>query len=103
MKVVVTGGAGFIGSHIGDVLIDKGYEVVAIDNLSSGKMENVNKQAKFYKADIKGGDIILILRKEMPNFIIHEAAQMSVSASVKDPFYDAENNIMGTLNLLEFA
>jgi UDP-glucose 4-epimerase len=103
MKVVVTGGAGFIGSHIGDVLIDKGYEVVAIDNLVSGKIENVNKKAKFYKADIRGGDIIQILRSEMPNYIIHEAAQMSVSASVRDPLFDAENNIMGLLNLLEFS
>ncbi|MFH1074063.1 MAG: NAD-dependent epimerase/dehydratase family protein [Candidatus Firestonebacteria bacterium] len=103
MKVVVTGGAGFIGSHIGDVLIDKGYEVIAIDNLVSGKIENVNKKAKFYKADIRGGDIIQILRNEMPNYIIHEAAQMSVSASVRDPLFDAENNIIGTLNLLEFA
>ena len=103
MKVVVTGGAGFIGSHIVDLLIEKKYEVVVLDDLSTGKIENVNKKAKFYKTDIKGGETILILRKEMPNVIIHEAAQISVSASVRNPMFDAENNILGALNLLEFA
>ncbi|OGF44384.1 MAG: UDP-glucose 4-epimerase [Candidatus Firestonebacteria bacterium RIFOXYC2_FULL_39_67] len=103
MKVVITGGAGFIGSHIGDLLVEKGYEVIAIDNLFSGRVGNVNKKARFYKADIRSGEILQILKKEKPYFIVHEAAQMSVSASVRDPLFDAENNIIGTLNLLEFA
>ncbi|MCX5777232.1 MAG: GDP-mannose 4,6-dehydratase [Candidatus Firestonebacteria bacterium] len=103
MKVVVTGGAGFIGSHIGDLLIAEGYRVVALDNLYSGKVQNVNKKAEFYKADIKSPEAVKILKKATPDYIIHEAAQMSVSASVRDPLFDAQNNVIGTLNLLEFA
>ena len=103
MKVIVTGGAGFIGSHIVDILIENNYKVAVIDNLSSGKPGNVNKKAKLYKADIKSRETTLILRKEKPDYIIHEAAQISVSASVRDPLFDAETNITGSLNLLEFA
>lgn len=103
MKVVITGGAGFIGSHIVDACINNGYEVVVIDDLSSGKLGNLNLKAKFYKSNITSVDTMKILSKESPNFIIHEAAQISVSKSVNDPFYDAKTNILGTLNLLEFA
>ncbi len=103
MKVIVTGGAGFIGSHIVDILIENNYKVAVIDNLSSGKPGNVNKKAELYKADIKSRETTLILRKEKPDYIIHEAAQISVSASVRDPLFDAETNITGSLNLLEFA
>ncbi len=103
MKVVVTGGAGFIGSHIVDLLIENNYKVAVIDNLSTGKEANVNKKALFYKADIKSRETALILKKEMPDYIIHEAAQISVAASVRNPVFDAETNILGSLNLLEFT
>jgi UDP-glucose 4-epimerase len=103
MKVLITGGAGFIGSHIVDACIKDGYKVIILDDLSTGKEENINPYAKFYKCDITSGDVVKILRKEMPNYIIHSAAQISVSKSVKSPFEDARTNIMGTLRLLEFA
>jgi UDP-glucose 4-epimerase len=101
MKVVVTGGAGFIGSNIADLLIQKEYEVVIIDNLSHGKKENINAKAKFYQCDIKDSKIIDIFQKEKPQVLIHEAAQISVPNSINDPINDASINIIGTLNLLE--
>lgn len=102
MKVLITGGAGFIGSHVVDCYIENGYEVVVVDNLSTGKFENVNKKAKFYNLDIcNSGDILAVFRIEKPDVVNHHAAQMNVRHSVKDPTYDARVNIMGTLNLLE--
>lgn len=101
MKVVVTGGAGFIGSHIVDLLIENNYDVCIIDNLYRGKIENVNPKAKFYKNDILGKDIFRILQIEKPDIIIHEAAQVSTANSISHPIKDAEINIMGTLNLLQ--
>lgn len=74
MKVLVTGGAGFIGSHIVDQLIEEGYEVCIIDNMSHGKEKNMNKDAKFYKIDIRDKEIINIFKKEKPDYVIHEAA-----------------------------
>lgn len=103
MKVLVTGGAGFIGSHVVDECIKKNYEVVIVDNLSTGKKENINPHSKFYECDITNSETIRILKKEMPNYIIHHAAQISVSKSVRAPFEDARANIMGTLRILEFA
>jgi UDP-glucose 4-epimerase len=103
MKVLITGGAGFIGSHIGDRFIQEGHEVVVVDNLSSGKKKNVNKKARFYKTDILSPKIAKILQKEKPNIISHHAAQIDVRRSVADPIYDAQVNILGLLNLLENA
>ena len=100
-KVLVTGGAGFIGSHIVDRLVDEGYKVFVIDNLSTGKKENLNPKAKFYKADIQSSKISQIFNKEKPRIIFHLAAQIDVRKSVKDPMADAKMNILGSLNLIQ--
>lgn len=102
-KILVTGGAGFIGSHIVDLFIENDYDVIIIDDLSGGKKENINDQASFYKMDINDPEIKEIIKKEKPEFICHQAAQISVSYSVKNPRIDANDNIMGLLNLLECA
>ena len=100
-KVLVTGGAGFIGSHIVDLLIKKNYDVVVVDNLSSGKKEFVNKKARFYNVDINSDDLNRIFALEEPDFVVHAAAQISVIKAMEDPKFDAYNNIVGTINLLE--
>jgi UDP-glucose 4-epimerase len=101
MKIIVTGGAGFIGSHLVDKLIEKGHKVVAIDNLSTGKKENLNKKAKFYKIDIGSPKIAQIFKKEKPGVVFHYAAQIDVRKSTENPIEDAKINILGTLNVLE--
>jgi len=101
MKILVTGGAGFIGSHIVDRLISEGHEVSVIDNLSTGRIENLNRKAEFYKMDIVSPRIEKVFKKERPELICHLAAQMDVRKSVADPAYDAQTNIIGMLNLLE--
>lgn len=101
MKILVTGGAGFIGSHVVDRLALEGHSVSVIDNLSTGKIENVNTEAKFYKMDIVSPRIERVFKKERPELICHFAAQMDVRRSVADPVYDAQTNIIGMLNLLE--
>jgi len=101
MKVLVTGGAGFIGSHIVDSLIEAGNQVVVIDNLSSGKLENVNPRAVFYKADIRDGLVDGIFESERPDAVCHLAAQINVRVSVDDPVLDARINVEGSLNILQ--
>lgn len=102
MKILVTGGAGFIGSHIADLYISLGHNVVIIDNLSSGEKKFINKKAQFYKADIRDRKSVEeILKKERPQIINHHAAQISVKKSVQDPISDVDINITGLLNLLE--
>lgn len=103
MKVMVTGGAGFIGSHLVDRLVQEGNQVVVIDNLSTGKRKQVNKKAQFYKMDIRSKRIERVFRKERPLIVVHLAAQMNVRLSTEDPGFDAEVNILGTVNLLEHA
>ena len=103
MKILVTGGAGFIGSHIVNAYIDGGHDVIIIDNLSSGEMKLINPKAKFYHLDIHSPEVKTILEKEKITVINHHAAQISVSASVSDPLYDANSNIIGTLQLLQNA
>ena len=98
-KILVTGGAGFIGSHIVDKLIEK-FEVCIIDNLSSGKLENINKKARYYQRDITDESIENIFKIEKPDIVIHLAAQISVSSAQSNPIHDAKTNILGTLNLL---
>ncbi len=103
MKVLVTGGAGFIGSHLVDRLVQEGNQVIVIDNLTSGKRKQVNKKAQFYKMDIRSKRIERVFRKERPLIVVHLAAQMNVRLSTEDPVFDADVNILGTLNLLEHA
>ncbi|HLG21304.1 MAG TPA: NAD-dependent epimerase/dehydratase family protein [Candidatus Manganitrophaceae bacterium] len=103
MKVLVTGGAGFIGSHLVDRLIQEGHQVVVVDNLSTGKRKNINKGAIFYKMDILSGRLAKVFQKEKPEIVSHHAAQMDVRRSVADPIFDAQTNIIGLLNLLELA
>jgi UDP-glucose 4-epimerase len=101
MKIMITGGAGFIGSHIADLLIHNGHAVVIVDDLSNGKKENVNPRAVFYHISILDGGLAEIFRKERPEVVIHHAAQISVRDSVKDPLRDMEINIKGSVQLLE--
>ena len=103
MKILVTGGAGFIGSNVVDGYINQGYEVVVVDDLSTGSEDNINPRATFYKADIRSKEIREIFEKERPHVLNHHAAQISVPASVQDPLFDADVNIKGFLNLLEAA
>ncbi len=101
MKVLLTGGAGFIGSHVADSFLAKGYEVVVVDDLSTGRRENIPKGASFYKADITKDDIAGIAKEEGIGCVVHHAAQASVRRSVEDPIYDAHVNVFGTLKVLE--
>ncbi|HSE57872.1 MAG TPA: SDR family oxidoreductase [Nitrospiraceae bacterium] len=103
MKVLVTGGAGLIGSHLVDRLVQEGHDVVVVDNLSTGKRKNVNRAATFYKADIQSSRLERVFRNERPSVIMHLAAQMNVRRSVDDPMFDASVNILGTLNVIEQA
>ena len=104
MKILLTGGAGFIGSHVTDELIAKGNDVVIIDNLSTGFEYNINPKAKFVKTDITDfKKIENIFAEESPEIIYHFAAQIDVRKSVSDPLFDAETNIMGTLNLIKLS
>lgn len=103
MKILVTGGAGFIGSNVADAYINAGHEVVVVDNLVSGKMENLNPKAKFYLMDVRSEEIRKVFEIEKPDMVNHHAAQMSVPASVEDPGYDADVNVKGLINVLEAA
>jgi len=103
MKVLVTGGAGFIGSHLVDRLVQEGHEVIIVDNLVTGKRRNINRAARFYKQDIQSWRLERVFRNERPNVVMHLAAQMDVRKSVEDPMFDAQVNILGTLNVLQQA
>lgn len=100
MKVLVTGGAGFIGSWIVEALIEKNFEVVVIDNLSTGDKGNLNKNAKFYEIDIQDKKIENIFENEKPHYVFHLAAQIDVKKSIRDPMEDARINLLGALNVL---
>ena len=100
MKILLTGGAGFIGSHVADELIAKGNRVVIIDNLSTGFEYNINPESKFIKADITDfKKIEEIFAEELPEIVYHFAAQIDVRKSVSDPLFDARTNIAGTVPL----
>jgi UDP-glucose 4-epimerase len=103
MNILVTGGAGFIGSHVVDEYINAGHNVIVIDNLYSGKMENLNPKAKFYQIDIRDKEVENIIENENIDIINHHAAQISVPDSTEKPDFDAEINILGTINLLKAA
>nr|4ZRM_A Chain A, UDP-glucose 4-epimerase [Thermotoga maritima MSB8]4ZRM_B Chain B, UDP-glucose 4-epimerase [Thermotoga maritima MSB8]4ZRN_A Chain A, UDP-glucose 4-epimerase [Thermotoga maritima MSB8]4ZRN_B Chain B, UDP-glucose 4-epimerase [Thermotoga maritima MSB8] len=102
MNILVTGGAGFIGSHVVDKLIENGYGVIVVDNLSSGKVENLNRNALFYEQSIEDEEMMeRIFSLHRPEYVFHLAAQASVAISVREPARDAKTNIIGSLVLLE--
>jgi UDP-glucose 4-epimerase len=101
MKILITGGAGFIGSHIADLLIEAGHALVIVDDLSNGKEENIHPKATFYPVSILDKTLPDIFKRENIDVVIHHAAQISVRESVKDPLHDMEINIKGSLLLLE--
>jgi len=100
VRVFLTGGAGFIGSHVARYLLDRGHEVAVVDDLSTGRQENVPADARFYEADIRSG-CAKILRDFRPEALCHQAAQMDVRRSVREPDFDAEVNVLGTIRLLQ--
>lgn len=100
MKILVTGGAGFIGSNLVDALVERGDEVVVIDNLSTGRRENLNPQIKFYETSIGDPGLADIFEKEKPDIVCHHAAQIDLRRSVNEPLFDAEVNILGSLNVI---
>jgi UDP-glucose 4-epimerase len=99
--ILVTGGAGFIGSHTVDLLISKGYNVVIVDNLIAGKRKNVNEKARVYEIDIRDEKLCEIFEKEKPDAVIHLAAQTNARKSIEDPEFDKAVNVDGALNVLE--
>jgi len=101
LKILITGGAGFIASHIADALINEGHNVFILDNLSTGFEKNINPKAVFIKADIRDENISKLFEKEKFDLVNHHAAQMDVRRSVADPAFDANINIIGTINLLQ--
>lgn len=103
MKIIITGGAGFIGSNIVDAYIEAGHEVLIIDNFSTGKKENINPKAQVIEVDIRDKKIFDIILEFKPDVINHVAAQIDIRKSVSDPIFNAEINELGTLNLLEAA
>jgi UDP-glucose 4-epimerase len=100
MRILLTGGAGFIGSHVADQLLGCGHEVAVVDDFSSGKRENVPEGARFYKADVRSG-CEDVFEEFKPEALCHQAAQMDVRRSVREPDFDADVNILGTIRLLE--
>jgi len=104
MKILVTGGAGFIGSNVSDALVKDGHEVAVLDNLSTGKEENINPEVKFYNIDLLDMESLeLAFREFKPDVVNHHAAQIDVRKSVEDPAFDAETNIIGSINLFELS
>ncbi len=101
MKILVTGGAGFIASHVADAFIAEGHAVVVLDSLITGRPELVNPKAKFVQLDIRDKAVADLFANEKFDVVNHHAAQMDVRKSVADPRYDADVNVLGTLNLLE--
>ena len=100
-KIIVTGGAGFIGSHLVDKLIKQNHKLTVVDDLSTGKKSNLNPRAKFYKLKVQDKKLSSIFEKEKPDIVYHLAAQMNVRKSIADPIFDAQANIIGSINLLE--
>jgi len=101
--ILVTGGAGFIGSHIVDALVEKGHRVLVLDDLSTGKAENVNAAAELHQLDIRSAEAAELIASENVTAIYHLAAQMDVRRSTEDPVFDASVNVLGALNLLQAA
>jgi len=100
-RVLITGGAGFIGSHVADLFLDRGYEVEIIDNISTGKRENVPERATLHEISVTSPEAAAVVRDGRFDVLVHLAAQMDVRRSVEDPMFDATTNILGIVNLLE--
>lgn len=103
MDVLVTGGAGFIGSHVVDLLVSEGYDAAVVDDLSTGRVENLPAGVDFHHLDVSDARTAALIREARPDYIIHQAAQISVARSVREPSADAAVNVLGTLSLLEAA
>ena len=103
MKILVTGGAGFIGSHVVDLYVERGYQVVVVDDLSTGTSSNLNPAATFYEIDVRDPELAEVFDRERPEVVNHHAAQMDVRRSVLDPIFDADVNILGSLRLMEHS
>jgi UDP-glucose 4-epimerase len=102
-KILVTGGAGFIGSHVVDAYVHAGHQVIVVDNLSTGKRENVHPEARLVEIDLLDPALFDLFRAERPQVVNHHAANPSVSLSVREPAFDAQQNILATLAVLEAA
>ena len=102
-RILVTGGAGFIGSHVCDALVEAGHDVTVVDDLSSGCEDFLNPKASFYEMDIRAAQLAEVFEERRPEFVYHLAAQIDVRRSVEDPLYDADVNVRGSLNLLELC
>lgn len=104
MRILVTGGAGFIGSHVVDAYVAAGHEVIVVDNLSTGLRENLNPAARFYEADVTDLDrMVEIAQAEKPEVVNHHAAQVNIRLSVANPVWDTQVNVVGTVSVLEAA
>jgi UDP-glucose 4-epimerase len=103
MRILVTGGAGFIGSHVVDTYVAAGHEVTVVDDLSSGKKRQLNPAARFVRADIRDERLERVFKKGRFDIVNHHAAQMDVRRSVEDPRFDADVNVLGLLNVLQLA
>jgi len=101
MRILVTGGAGFIGSHLVDAYLQEGHDVSIIDDLSTGKKKNINSRARFYKLDICSEEVGKVFAEGRFDLVNHHAAQIDVRKSVADPVFDAKTNIIGLLNILQ--
>jgi UDP-glucose 4-epimerase len=104
MRIIITGGAGFVASHVADAYIAAGHDVAILDDLSRGSMNNVNPRARFYQGDVRDRDFVQqVFATEKPVIVNHHAAQMDVRRGVREPIFDASVNILGSINLLEMA
>ncbi len=103
MKILVTGGAGFIGSHVVDAYLEAGHQVVVVDDLSTGKKENLNPKAKFHQMDILDDKLQHLLQDEHIEVVNHHAAQIKVKASLEDPYFDVKVNVLGSVLLLDLC
>ena len=101
LRILITGGAGFIGSHLVDTLVQEGHQVSIVDDLSSGRRDQVNPLARFYDISVTSPELNTVIQQERPQVVIHHAAQLDVRFSVSNPEKDAQINVLGSLNLLE--